>query len=134
MLTRRRFAACGLCAATGFLATGANAQTAAPAGFKRTILSQTEGPIEGYVTLIVVVDIEAGASIPRHTHPGVESSYILEGSSEFSLDGQAPRTVKAGDSIQVPTGAPHSVRNGDARTRVVANYVVEKGKPLASPA
>ena len=72
MLTRRLFAACALCAAGGFLATGAEAQTAAPPGFKRTIIKQTDGPMDGYVTVEARVDIEPGALVPRHTHPGIE--------------------------------------------------------------
>jgi hypothetical protein len=48
MLSRRAFAACALCAAGGFLATGAEAQ--AP-GFKRTLLKQTDGPVDGHTTI-----------------------------------------------------------------------------------
>jgi hypothetical protein len=44
MPTRRVFAACALCAAGGFLATGVEAQTP---GFKRTLLRQTDGPTQG---------------------------------------------------------------------------------------
>ena len=135
MLTRRGFAACALCAASGFAATGAQAQNAAAAsGVKRTILQQIDGPAEGWVTLIVEAEIEPGALVARHTHPGIESTYILEGSAELSIDGEAPRTIGAGGSFQIPTGRPHGAKNGAAKTRLVSNYIVEKGKPLASPA
>lgn len=73
MLSRRKFAACALCAVTGFAATAvgdANAQM--PAGLKRTILSKTEMPDGKYVALLVAVEIDAGVTVPRHTHPGVE--------------------------------------------------------------
>ena len=43
-------------------------------------------------------------------------------------------TLKAGDGFQVPTGTPHSGKNGDKPTILATTYVVEKGKPLASPA
>ena len=49
MLTRRGFAACALCAVTGFAATGADAQSAG--GFKRTIITRTDGPMDGYETI-----------------------------------------------------------------------------------
>ena len=135
MLTRRGFAACWICAIGGFAATGAEAQNAAAtSGVKRTILQQTDGPAEGWVTIIVEAEIEAGTQVARHTHPGIESTYILEGAGELSVDGEAVRPITPGASFQIPQGKPHSVRNGAAKTRLVSTYVVEKGKPLATPA
>jgi quercetin dioxygenase-like cupin family protein len=133
MLTRRGFAACTLCAVTGFLATGAEAQNA-PAGLKRTIITRTDGPAEGYEAVNVRVDLDAGTVVSRHTHPGVESSYVVEGSLELSVDGEGTRTFKAGDGFQVPTRVPHSGKNGDKPTVLAVTYVVKKGEPLASPA
>ena len=78
MLTRRDFAgiaSCALCAVTGFIATDASAQTTAPAttpGVTRKVLSQTDGPTPGYVTIIVEAEIEPGVTVARHTHPGIE--------------------------------------------------------------
>ena len=134
MLTRRTFAVCALYAAAGFLATGAEAQTAATAGLKRTLLKQTDGPTEGYVTVEMRVDIEPGAAVARHTHPGVELGYLVEGGIDLAIDGAGAASLKAGDAYQVPTGVPHAGVNGSAKTVLVATYVVEKGKPLASPA
>ena len=133
MLTRRGFAACALCAVTSFLATGAEAQNA-PAGLKRTIITRTDGPMDGYETVNVRVDLDAGTLVPRHTHPGIESSYVVEGGLELSVDGQGTRTFKGGDGFQVPPRTPHSGKSGDSPTTLSITYVVEKGKPLASPA
>jgi quercetin dioxygenase-like cupin family protein len=134
MLTRRFFVACALCAAGGFMATGVEAQTAATAGLKRTLIKQTDGPMDGYVTVEMKVEIEPGAVVARHTHPGIESSYVVEGSVELSVDGEGTRTYSVGEGFQVPTGVPHSGKNGAAKTVLAGTYVVEKGKPLASPA
>ena len=134
MLTRRGFAACALCAITGFAATAAEAQSAATPGLKRTILSRVDGPVEGYETIVVAVEIEPGALVARHTHPGVESSYVIEGLTELSMDGAAPLKVGPGQSFQIPVARPHSAKNFDQPTKLAATYVVEKGKPLASPA
>ncbi len=134
MLTRRGFAACALCAISGFVATGAEAQTAAPGGFKRTIIKQTDGPMDGYVTVSARVEADPGVVIARHTHPGIESSYIVQGTLELSIDGEGTRTIAAGDGFQVAPRVPHSGKNGDSKAIIVSTYVVEKGKPLASPA
>jgi quercetin dioxygenase-like cupin family protein len=133
MLTRRMFAGCALCAVTGFVATGAEAQNV-PGGLKRTIITRADGPMEGYETVNVRVDLDSGALVARHTRPGIESSYVVDGALELSVDGQGTRTFKAGDGFQVPTRTPHSGKNGDKPTTIAITYIVEKGKPLASPA
>jgi len=140
MLTRRGFAGfagCALCAAAGFIATEAAAEGAPPAagGFTRKMLSKTEGPVAGYVTIVMEVEIDPGALIARHTHPGIESGYVVEGTIDLPIEGQPTRTLKAGDAFQVPPRTPHAgTRNGDKKTKVISTYVVEKDKPLASPA
>ena len=137
MLTRRGFASCALCAITGFVATEASAQGAPPAagGVTRKILSQTDGPAPGYETLLVEATIEAGVAVGRHTHPGIESAYVLEGGFELPIQGQATRTLKTGDAFQIPPDTPHAGgKAGTAKSRILITYVVQKGKPLASPA
>jgi quercetin dioxygenase-like cupin family protein len=141
MLTRREFAgvtSCAICGITAFVTARASAQgtpPAATAGVTRKILSQTDGPAPGYVTLLVEATIDAGAAVARHTHPGIESAYVLEGGFELPIQGQPTRTIKAGDAFQIPPDTPHAGgKPGNARSRILITYVVEKAKPLASPA
>src|SRR5438876_6839456 len=139
MLTRREFTgfmSCAICAITSELvATEASAQTTPPAttsGVTRKILSQTDGPVPGYVTLLVEAEIEAGVTVGRHTHPGIESAYVMEGGFELPIEGQATRMLKPGDGFQVPAATPHAGgKPGAAKSRILITYVVEKGKPLA---
>jgi hypothetical protein len=86
MLTRRAFAGCALCAAMGFLAAAAQAE--GTGGLKRTKLKETDGPAPGYATIEMRVEIEPDAPIARHTHPGIESGYLIEGATELTRDGQ----------------------------------------------
>ena len=140
MLTRRGFAgfaSCAICGITEFIAAEASAQTApaASAGVTRKILSQTDGPAPGYVTLLVEATIEPGVAVGRHTHPGIESAYVLEVGFELPIQGQPTRAIKPGDAFQIPAETPHAGgKPGDAKSRILITYVVEKGKPLASPA
>jgi quercetin dioxygenase-like cupin family protein len=141
MLTRRGFAgfaSCAICGIGEFIAIEASAQGAPPAvtaGVTRKILGQADGPVPGYETLLVEATIEAGVTVARHKHPGIESAYILEGGLELPIQGQPTRTMKAGDAVQIPAETPHAGgKPGEAKTRVLITYVVEKGKPLASPA
>jgi quercetin dioxygenase-like cupin family protein len=131
MLTRRGFVGCALCALGGFSASDAGAQTP---GVKRTILSRTDGPAPGYETIEAKAEIQAGNVVARHTHFGIETSYVLEGAVNLDIEGVGPKTYAAGEGFQVPAGVPHGGKNGDKPTTLVAVYVVEKGKPLATPA
>jgi quercetin dioxygenase-like cupin family protein len=136
MLTRRKFASCARYAIAGFISTDASAQGASPAatsGVTRKILSRTDGPAPGYETLLVEATIDPGVAVGRHTHPGIESSYVLEGGFALPVQGQAARMLKAGDGFQIPPETPHAGgKPGTAKTRVLINYVVQKGKPLAT--
>jgi len=141
MLTRRGFAgfaSCALCGIAEFVATEASAQDAPPAaaaGVTRKILSQTDGPMPGYTTVLVEATIDAGVKVGRHTHPGIESAYVLEGGFELPIQGQPTKTIKAGDAFQIPPETPHAGgAPGSAKSRILITYVVEKGKLLASPA
>jgi len=141
MLTRRGFAgfaSCAICAVTGFVATDASTAEGAPPavtpGIKRKILSQLDGPMPGYVTIIAEVELEPGVVAARHTHPGIESGYIVEGELDLPIQGQPTRRLKAGDGFQVPAETPHAGSKTDQKVKLTSTYVVEKGKPLASPA
>ena len=77
------------------------------------------------------VDFAPGAAFPKHSHPGVEVAYVLEGSLEYELDGKPPLTLNAGNSLFIPAGTIHSAKNvGSGNASELATYVVEKTKPL----
>jgi quercetin dioxygenase-like cupin family protein len=81
------------------------------------------------------VELAPGGHAARHTHPGDEISYVVDGEVELMVEGQAPVRLKAGDGFSVPAGKVHEARNlGKTPVHLIGVYVVEKGKPLASPA
>jgi quercetin dioxygenase-like cupin family protein len=134
MLQRRNLVSCALCAAIGLEASIGHANAAGTSGLTRTILQKTELPGDKYVCILATVEIEPNVLVPRHTHPGVESSILLSGSVALSVQGQPDRTIKAGDGFQVAPEVPHSARTGPETARIAITYIVEKDKPLASPA
>ena len=103
-------------------------------GITRTVIQKTDFPGDQYATILYLAEIAPGAMVPRHTHPGVESAYVLEGQEDLIMGGEAPRHLKAGDGYQMPAGMPHSIRNGDQPTKIIVTLVYEKNKPIASPA
>jgi len=101
----------------------------------RKILSQIDGPMPGYTTIIADVTLEPGVSVARHTHPGIESSYVLEGGGfELPVEGQPLRVIRAGDAFQIPPETPHAGgKPPESKIRLLINYIVEKDKPLVKP-
>ena len=100
-------------------------------GTKRTDLQRHDLSAPGREVIQVRVDFDPGYVAPRHTHPGEEIIYVLEGTLEYQIEGQQPATVKPGDVLFVPAGTVHSVKNvGSSNGAELATYVVEKGKPL----
>ena len=100
-------------------------------GTKRKELSRNDMSIPGREAVQVRVDFDAGVAFPKHTHFGEEIIYVLEGSWEYQVEGQPPKTLKAGDVLFIPYGAVHSAKNvGSVKGAELGTYVVEKGKPL----
>ena len=104
-------------------------------GFKRTVLQQGDASVPGREFVMAVAEFQPGASSGRHTHPGDEIAYILEGTVVIAQDGKPEVTLGPGKSFHIPAGTVHNATNsGSTGARVLATYVVEKGKPVATPA
>jgi|SRR3569833_3546375 len=117
-----------LVAATGMKSREAPAQQA---GITRTDLQRHDLGIAGREAIQVRVDFAPGAAFGRHTHPGEEIIYVLEGSLEYEIEGKPPAVLKAGDVLFVPAGTVHAAKNaGSTVARELATYIVDKGKPL----
>lgn len=117
------------------LAAGAAAaQAGAAPAFKRTQVARGDVAAPGREALVMQVELAAGGHAGRHTHPGDEISYVVEGEGELLVDGEPPRRLRAGDAFVVKAGQVHDARNGGSTPlRLIAVYVVEKDQPLAVP-
>jgi quercetin dioxygenase-like cupin family protein len=100
-------------------------------GLQRTDLIKHDLSIAGRETVQTRVDFAPGTVAPPHAHPGEEIAYVLEGTLEYRIDGGAPITLQAGQSLFIPAGATHTARNaGGGKASELATYIVDKGKPL----
>jgi len=128
MKTTHIIAVAALIAAGGLALHVARAQQP---GIKRTDLQRHDLSVPGREVVQVRVDFAPGAAFPRHTHPGEEIIYVLEGTLEYTVEGKPPVTLKAGDVLFIPAGTIHAAKNvGSVNAAELATYIVEKGKPL----
>src|SRR5919112_870302 len=96
------------------IAVGASAlaaQPARPPGTARTDLQRHDLSIPGHEAVQLRVDFAPGSSFPRHTHPGEEIIYVLEGTLEYEVEGKPPVTLRAGDVLFIPAGTIHAAKN-----------------------
>jgi quercetin dioxygenase-like cupin family protein len=104
-------------------------------GFTRTPLQDQPISVPGHHGVTARVEIGPGVESGRHTHPGEEFGYVLEGVLQLEIDGRALQILKTGDVFFVPAGVVHNGRNtGSVKTTLIGTYVVESGKPLSAPA
>jgi len=113
--TTRSLARATLIAASLLTIPTAQAQQA---GVTRTDLQRHDLSVSGHEAIQVRVDLAPGVAFGKHTHPGEEIIYVLEGALEYQIEDKPPVTLKAGDVLFIPAGTVHSAR------------IVEKGKPL----
>ena len=120
--------------ALGLAVSVVSGQAPAATGVQRTVVQRGDVSVAGREALTVRIEIAPGASTGRHTHPGDEIDYVLEGQLELTFDGQPPRVVKPGESAIIPGGTIHTARNPETTPlKAVGVFVVEKGKPLTTP-
>jgi quercetin dioxygenase-like cupin family protein len=90
-----------------------------------------DGPTAGYETIMIGVKLDKGTVVARHTHPGIESVYIIEGSIEVAVEGRDTKVYETGQAIQIPPETPHgSGKPPSEDVHFISNYIVEKDKPL----
>ena len=127
-----RIRAVATAAALAAITVAAAAQQPA---FKRTEVQRGDLSVPGKEVVQAVAEIPAGVSAGRHTHPGEEVGYVLEGTVLVEIDGKPAATLKAGQAFIIPAGAIHNATNkSGAGAKVLATYIIDKGKPVATPA
>jgi len=103
-------------------------------GFMRKMLQDQNLGIPDRHAVQVVAEFVPGGAAGKHTHPGEELGYVMEGTLQLDVAGQPPRTVKVGETFFIPAGVVHDGKNiGSGPAKVLATYIVEKGKPVATP-
>jgi quercetin dioxygenase-like cupin family protein len=101
-------------------------------GIKRTVIRTFDYP-PGYTTITGIVELAPNTCSGRHTHPGIDSGYVMEGDFVLKMDGKPEQTFKVGDSYQTLPKEPHDACSVSGN-KLLDTWVIEKGKPLASPA
>ena len=105
-----------------------------PSPVKRTILQKADVPGTNLEVIYATVEIAPGFKTGRHSHPGVVMAQVVEGEFWFAPDSQSDKVLKVGETLTIPDRAIHNAGATDKGVKINVVYVVEKGKPLVSPA
>ena len=80
------------------------------------------------------VTMPPGAGNEFHRHPGEQWTAVQEGEVTFTVKGQPPQLLKAGDSNHVPRGTIHRQQNlTDKPARYIEMRIFDKDKPASEP-
>jgi len=119
--------------AAATLATPTWSQTPQPQGPRFQPTPYFEMPLEKDPTRQVRMQsvlIPAGAGNQFHRHPGDQWWAVQEGEVTFTVKGQPPRVLTAGDVIYVPRGTVHRNQNlSDKPARSIEVNITDKDKP-----
>ena len=98
---------------------------------RRTELQRYDLETPGREVIQSRIDFARGTTFGKHTHPGEEIIYVIEGAFEYQVEGKPPIRLKAGEVLFIPARTIHSAKNiGKGNAAELATYIVEKGKPL----
>jgi quercetin dioxygenase-like cupin family protein len=122
------------CVAVAAVMAGVPAVAQQPEPVKRTVLQKNDFPGDKMSTLVVLIEIAPNFVVAKHTHPGLETGYVASGEITLAVDGQAEKTLKAGDSYTNPAAVPHIAKAGPQGVKLIATFVVDKDKPLTTAA
>lgn len=76
------------------------------------------------------VVLPPGAANQFHRHPGDQWWAVQEGEVTYTIKGEQPRVLKAGNSVYVPRGVVHRNQNlTDKPARSIELNITDKDKP-----
>jgi quercetin dioxygenase-like cupin family protein len=131
MKTNSNFRANAITIFSFFALLISGAVSAQQSGIKRIDLQKHDLSVAGYETVQAKIDFDAHSAFGKHSHPGEEVIYVLEGALEYEVEGKGTVTLKAGEVLFIPAGVVHAARNNtNAKASELATYIVEKGKPV----
>lgn len=132
LIRRYRFTALlGLIAVTGLVAVPHEA-VGQEHGFEvKGLLEVPLTGVPGRQAVMVTVEVFPGETEPRHTHPGDEFIYLLEGEGTVLVDGE-PITLAPDRVVHVRPGQEKAIRNSSDThaLRVLAVLIVDKNLPV----
>ncbi len=85
--------------------------------------------IPGKEVIISMVELPPGAKSPKHTHPGEEYAFVIEGEAIQMIGQNAEETVRPGKVAPIPYGQPHYVRTDKGPLRAIVFRIHDAGKP-----
>lgn len=128
----KRLFVIGLC--TFLVGLWLNAGAQSPTVTSKDLFKTTLTDDNTREVIMRLVEFPPGSALIRHIHPGEELAFVLEGTLETAAEGREPRRVSKGDTFHNAPGVIHIARNvGDTTVRLLATFIVEKGKPVFQP-
>jgi quercetin dioxygenase-like cupin family protein len=136
---RRSILTVSLVVAAGIAATAASAQTSTsptgPAFSQRFFTTALANDPTRDVQMQMQLHLPSRPGNGFHSHNGDQWEVVLDGEITFTVRGQEPRVLKAGEFVYIPRGTIHRNENKSAMpTRTIELLIKDKDKPQNMPA
>jgi quercetin dioxygenase-like cupin family protein len=124
--------------ALGTMATAASAQTSTsptgPAFSTRFFTTPLDKDPSRVVQMQMQLHLPNRPGNGFHTHSGDQWEAVIEGEITYTVKGQPPRVLKAGESVYIPRGTIHRNENkGTVPARTMELLIRDKDKPQNTP-
>jgi quercetin dioxygenase-like cupin family protein len=134
MTNRRHFLLAAAAGLTGVSTVHATQNSAAVAKVVRR--QKLEGAFAGMEAVVTELTYPPGGASGAHRHGGLVIGYVIEGEFRFAINGEAPVTVRAGETFYEPPGAQHTTSanaSADKPAKLVVTIIVPEGAAVTSP-
>jgi quercetin dioxygenase-like cupin family protein len=119
-------------AATAMVAAAAWSQNARPAFQNKRYFTMPLEKDPSREVGLQSVTMPPGSGNEFHRHPGEQWTAVQEGEVTFTIKGQPPVVLKAGEHNYVPRGTVHRQQNlSDKPARYIEMRIFDKGVPAA---
>ncbi len=101
-----------------------------------SLLSKDLVGTPGKELLMITVEYPPGVADPVHRHDAQVMVYVLEGAVVMQVKGEAPVTLRAGDTFYEGPGDVHTVARNASQTapaKFLVFFVKAKGAPILVP-
>jgi quercetin dioxygenase-like cupin family protein len=135
---RKSILTLAIATAVGTIATAASAQTSTsptgPAFSTRFFTTALENDPSRVVQMQMQLHLPNRPGNGFHTHNGDQWEAVVEGEITFTVKGQPPRVLKAGEFVYIPRGTIHRNENkSNLPTRTMELLIMDKDKPQNTP-
>ena len=95
----------------------------------QNLMKESLALAEGVEVVVSYLEVPKNTTFPRHTHPGEEFAFVVEGSGFVQIGDGEKIALTSGKAEMVPFKKEHTFSTEEESAKIVVFRVHEKGQP-----